>query len=544
MTFAKKAMPSFIETIQLAAGLTVFAAIIVCLVNLVMTGRSGRVWLLLTFALVAKFLVIFRDVVEIWVGFGAYEDIFEEFGYFSVAFTFLFAVAAHQFISYKRDELLRSFGASQTVKRILESSLGAMGDGFDVVASDMRVIYSNPMMQAVSDGDALTIDQTTEEARISTQLVLATLRSGVPSRGEEVVKTEDGTVRVMDIVVSPITASDGQTLACVRVARDITEMKDMQKAVHGANILLEEKVKERTQRLEETLNQLSQTHEHLLQSEKLAALGKIASGLTHNITNPLSVLGPKLKLFGDYFWHVDGVLRDYRRLHELDDADLIKKALEETERKAQEGRGIDYYLRKLNRFVVPCVKEVHKIEKIVQDLADYSRMQKPEVEPVDMNEQLRLVTSLLEFEFKSHDIRLETRYEVGLPRVECYAADMNQVLTNLLVNGIEAVAVKKEREPRFSPVVKVATSSEEGKVLITVEDNGIGVSEEDALRIFDPFFTTKRVNEGVGLGLSVSAGIVEKHGGTIRLESDENKYSRFVIELPVLMREEVPAARG
>jgi len=135
-------MPLLVKIAQIASALSIFSAIIVCLVNFVMTGRSGRVWVLLTAGLVAEFLVVFRDIVDIWVGFGPFAEVFAKFDYMSVSFTFLFAVAAHQFISYKQDELLRAFGASQTAKRVLESSLGAMGDGFEVIGSDLQVIYS------------------------------------------------------------------------------------------------------------------------------------------------------------------------------------------------------------------------------------------------------------------------------------------------------------------------------------------------------------------------------------------------------------------
>ncbi|MCK4221865.1 MAG: GHKL domain-containing protein, partial [Dehalococcoidia bacterium] len=290
--------------------------------------------------------------------------------------------------------------------------------------------------------------------------------------------------------------------------------------------------------LENALEQLGRTHEQLLQSEKLAALGKIAAGLTHNLANPLSVLGPKLKLFGDYFWHVDGILRGYRALHDLDDPEVIKQRLGLIAQESREGRGIDYYLRKLNRFVVPCVKEVHKIEKIVQDLVDYSRMQKPEVEPVQINDQLRLVTSLLEYEFRNSKIRLETRYREGLPEVECYAAEVNQVITNLLINSIEAVSAKRKQDPDFEPMIRITTQGEDSVVKISIEDNGIGVERGDSTKVFDPFFTTKEVGQGTGLGLAVSHGIIAKHKGSIEVKSDVGKGTTFVIKLPMNQKED------
>jgi len=536
-------MSLFIRIAQIASALSIFSAIIVCLVNFVMTGRSGRVWLLLTAALTAEFLVVFRDIVDTWVGFGPFAEAFAKFDYMSVTFTFLFAVAAHQFISYKQDELLRAFGASQTAKRVLESSLGAMGDGFEVAGSDLRVIYSNPVMEGLyGASDHLERKGTSDNPGVSKQLILATFKSGVLSRGEEIIEDGNGSQRVLDIVVSPIISGDGQVLACVRVARDITETKQMQGAIRDANLRLEERVRDRTAQLERTLDQLSQTHEQLLQSEKLAALGKIAAGLTHNIANPLSVLGPKLKLFGDYFWYVDRVLREYCVLNKLKDPDEVQKRLADIAKKCQEGRGIGYYLRKLNRFVVPCVKEVHKIEKIVQDLVDYSRMQKPEVEPVQINEQIRLVISLLDYEFMNSQIRLDTDYADGLPPVECYAAEVNQVITNLLINSIEAVSVKRRMDPEFQPTIRIKTRAEDSVVKISIEDNGIGVSKDDLTKVFDPFFTTKPAGGAVGLGLSVSAGIIEKHGGSIQLDSELGEYSRFVIMLPTELAQ-TPASR-
>ncbi|MBN1593578.1 MAG: ATP-binding protein [Candidatus Coatesbacteria bacterium] len=524
-------MPLLIKIAQIASAMSIVAAIIVCLVNFVMTGRSGRVWLLLTAALAAEFLVVFRDVVDIWIGFGPFADVFAKLDYMSVTFTFLFAIAAHQFISYKQDELLRAFGASQTAKQVLESSLGAMGDGFEVIGPDSRVIYSNLDSSEIECKTSKKGENGAGDTRgVGEQLVLATFKSGVVSRGEELVECS-GSRRVLDMVVSPIISGDGQILACVRVARDITEMKQMQEAIRDANLRLEDKVRERTAQLESALRQLRQTHDQLLQSEKLAALGKITGGLTHNIANPLSVLGPKLKLFGDYFSHIDRILREYCALHELADPDAINEKLSSIAKMSQEGRGIAYYQRKLNRFVVPCVKEVHKIEKIVQDLVDYSRMNRPEVEPIEINEQIRLVVSLLEYEFRRSDIRIETDYAENLKPVECYAAEMNQVITNLLINSVDAISAKQRIDPEMKGLIKIATEGDDSLVKISIEDNGIGVNKEDISKVFDPFFTTKPTGGSLGLGLSVSAGIIEKHGGNIQLDSTPGEYSRFVITL-------------
>ncbi|NJM13486.1 MAG: GHKL domain-containing protein [Synechococcaceae cyanobacterium SM1_2_3] len=112
-----------------------------------------------------------------------------------------------------------------------------------------------------------------------------------------------------------------------------------------------------------------------------------------------------------------------------------------------------------------------------------------------------------------------------MPLVECYPSQINQVLLNLLQNAAQAIRQQGE--------VWIKTEAEQGWVRIIIRDNGCGIADDHLSRIFDPFFTTKPVGTGTGLGLSISYGIIEKHGGKIRVASAINQGSEFTIELPL-----------
>lgn len=144
---------------------------------------------------------------------------------------------------------------------------------------------------------------------------------------------------------------------------------------------------------------------------------------------------------------------------------------------------------------------------------------------VDLNEGIEATVRLLSVYFKSGGIRLVRDYG-EIPQVNCYAAQLNQVWMNLLVNAAQAVD-SAEGE------VRITTRCKDRTVIVSVSDTGAGISTDDINKIFDPFFTTKPVGEGTGLGLSISHGIVERHGGTIEVVSAPGSGTTFTIYLPI-----------
>ncbi len=255
---------------------------------------------------------------------------------------------------------------------------------------------------------------------------------------------------------------------------------------------LESKVEERTQ-------QLKAAHQKLLQSDRLASLGQLSASVAHEINNPLS-----------------GVLNLSM---------LMQRMLKED--------GIPpNRLEEFRKYLGQVTNETARVGRIVSDLLAFSRRSKPQRAAADLNKVVSMTLSVAQHKMKLSDVAVETDLREDLPPVHCDASQIQQVALNLLLNAAEATQSKSERR------VKVSTSARDGRALLTVSDNGEGIPQENLAKIFDPFFTTKPEGRGVGLGLAVSYGIVEAHGGDLEVESRVGEGTTFTVSLPL-----EPAAR-
>jgi signal transduction histidine kinase/CheY-like chemotaxis protein len=252
--------------------------------------------------------------------------------------------------------------------------------------------------------------------------------------------------------------------------------------------------------LEAKVEELQRTQHQLIQADKLKALGTLLSGVAHELNNPLSavlVAASLLKL-------------KYRP------SDAARAPLDVIERQ--------------------CVRAA----RIVGELLAFARRTPPERRQVDPNEVLRAALSLEAPEFDLNQIRVVTALD-PLPTIWADPPQLQQVLLNLLTNATHAM-----KSAGRDGVLTVRSTVQAGEIAIVVEDNGPGIAPEHLGQVFDPFFTTKPTGEGTGLGLSVSIGIVEAHGGRMSVENVPTGGARFTIQLPVGQGVEVlaaPAAR-
>ena len=250
-------------------------------------------------------------------------------------------------------------------------------------------------------------------------------------------------------------------------------------------------------RVEERTRELRETQTLLLQSEKMRTLGQLVAGVAHELNNPIGFVHANLKLLEEYVDKLASAQeagRDTTRAREAI-AKLLARSREGTDR----------------------------VKKIVADLRTFSRMDQAELQEVDLNAEIDRTLTLMEPRCKNC-IRVERDFG-ELPRVRCHAGQLNQVFMNLLMNSCDALGDRGR--------IGVRTRASEGRVRLEFEDDGPGIPDAVRDRVFEPFFTTKPVGQGTGLGLSLSHGIVERHGGRIWCESEPGAGTRFVIELPV-----------
>jgi two-component system NtrC family sensor kinase len=257
---------------------------------------------------------------------------------------------------------------------------------------------------------------------------------------------------------------------------------------------LESKVEERTR-------QLQAAQKKLVQSDRLASLGQLSASVAHEINNPVS-----------------GVLNLSMLMQRMLKEDGVPPARVEEFRK---------YLSQVTG-------ETARVGRIVSDLLAFSRRGKPQRAPADLNKIVRTTLSLAQHKMKLSNVIVEVNFADGLPPAPCDSSQIQQVALNLALNAAEATHGREERR------VVISTAKGDGELLLTVTDNGEGIPPENLSKIFDPFFTTKSDGKGVGLGLAVSYGIVQAHGGEIEVKSVVGEGTTFTVSLPL----ERPAQAG
>ncbi len=260
---------------------------------------------------------------------------------------------------------------------------------------------------------------------------------------------------------------------------------------------LEGKVAERTE-------ELRAAHQKLRQSDRLASLGQLAASVAHEINNPISgVLN--LSMLMQRILKDDGIPQE--RIPEF------------------------------RKYLGQVVQETSRVGRIVSDLLSFSRRSKAQRAPADLNRIVKTTLSLTSHKFKLAGVTVDMDLAEDLPAVHCDSSQIQQVVLNLVLNGAEATPSRTDRRL----AVRTRRGRDGASVMLTIEDNGEGVRPENLSRIFDPFFTTKPEGKGVGLGLAVSYGIVEAHGGDIAVTSKPGEGAAFTVTLPVSGATEEPA---
>ena len=266
--------------------------------------------------------------------------------------------------------------------------------------------------------------------------------------------SKDNKVIPVSVIASPIKNSDGVIIGTMKVFRDTSELVNLQK--------------------------------QLIQSEKLASVGRLAAGVGHEVNNPLT----GILTYGHFL---------SKRANEKD---FVKE-----------------YSEKI-------VNETMRCRKIIRRLLDFARQTEPEKELADINKIVKDTLALIENQASLQNIKIVTEFNEQLPMIMVDSNQIQEVFTNIILNALDAMP--------DGGFLTISDRAVDGRFIeINFIDTGCGIPVEDLDRLFDPFFTTKKVGEGTGLGLSVSYGIIEKHNGAIEVQSEVGNGSTFVVKLPV-----------
>jgi PAS domain S-box-containing protein len=302
---------------------------------------------------------------------------------------------------------------------------------------------------------------------------------------------------------------------------------------------------DKAQQLEVALLELQQTQAQLIQTEKMSSLGQLVAGIAHEINNPVNFIYGNIS-------HVDEYTKDLLHLVELYQQNYYPPTPEINQH--IHTIDLDFIGQDLPKILDSMNMGAERIRQIVLSLRNFSRLDEDGTKAVDIHEGMDSTLLLLQNRLKAKlghpEIKVIRDYG-NLPPVVCHAGQMNQVFMNLLTNAIDVLeesfvtshTLREGEAPMLlvnnskqmtSPQICIRTLIQEDDVIISIADNGLGMSEGVRKRLFDPFFTTKPVGKGTGMGLSISYQIVvQKHGGKIQCISAPGEGAEFVIMIPL-----------
>lgn len=296
---------------------------------------------------------------------------------------------------------------------------------------------------------------------------------------------------------------------------------------------LEQRVAEQTADLEAAVTQLQQSQIHLIQTEKMSALGNLVAGVAHEINNPLGFIAANLKPAQNYIKDLFQVIALYRKELAYPSATL-QAFLEEVE--------LEYLQEDLPKLIDSMQKGVDRINTISTSLRTFSRSDCDRPIPCNIHDGIDSTILILKHRLKANECRpsIQVITDYGdLPQVECFAGQLNQVFMNLLANAIDALE-ESNTGRSFAQIkakpnqITIKTQLSQSQAVIRIQDNGIGMTDAVKQKIFKHLFTTKRVGQGTGLGLAIARQIVvQKHSGTLEVNSTLGEGTEFVISIPL-----------
>jgi PAS domain S-box-containing protein len=380
-----------------------------------------------------------------------------------------------------------------------------------------------------------------ERGEIAYQKYLKCFQSGVPITDEESTMVNGQEIWWLT-TLSPLKDATGKVYRLIGTTIDISDRKQAEKAIL-----------QKSQELEIALQNLQNAQLQIVQSEKMSALGNLVAGVAHEINNPISFIAGNLVEARRGIQDLIDYLQLYQAKLPPPDAELIEKA---------EEIDVDYLLEDLPKMLESMQTGCDRIKFISKSLRTFSRGDQDHKVPFDIHEGIDSTVLILKHRLRANErrsaIEVVTNYS-DLPKVYCFPGQINQVFMNILANAIDAIEEASHEydiheakvrsnqitittslitSPPISQIANQETNQEtnlanQQLVKISIADNGGGMSREVQQKVFDHLFTTKEVGKGTGLGLAIARQIVvEKHGGTIDVNSVLGTGTQFIITLP------------
>lgn len=331
-------------------------------------------------------------------------------------------------------------------------------------------------------------------------------KQGQPLRIDDVRFTRfDGKDRVLGLSISPLTQNNPNAArpGYLLVGADITDRKVMEA--------------------------------QLRQAQKLESVGQLAAGIAHEINTPTQFVGDNIRFLEDSFRDLGKVLAQHSHLVTTRGVGISPEFIKQIEATAKQV-DLDYLIKEIPKAISQSLEGIERVARIVRSMKTFAHPGTSEKVAVDLQEAIESTIDVTKHEWK-YVAEMETDFDPTLPKVPCMIGELNQVIVNLIVNAVHAISDVQKQEPDAKGRITITTRKDNESVEIRVSDTGTGIPETIRSKIFDPFFTTKEVGKGTGQGLAIAHAVVEKHNGSIALETAVGRGSTFILRLPITLQQ-------
>lgn len=322
----------------------------------------------------------------------------------------------------------------------------------------------------------------------------------------------------VDYITKPF--EQEEVLARIKIHLQLCQLT---RSLQQVNATLEQQVVERTQSLQ-------QAQVQMIQQEKLSMLGELVAGVAHEINNPLGCIVSNLSPARNYAASLTHILRLYQQQFP-DPGDQIRAEIQAAD--------LEFILEDLPKLLNSLQVSANRIKEISISLRNFARSDTTTKTAINLHEGLESTLLILQHRLRAFGQRpqMEIVKDYGeIPLVEVHAGQLNQVFMNILANAIDAIEEKWQGDKNLNDIPKIViqTRNLEKYIEIKIKDNGTGMNGDTKQKVFDQLFTTKPLGQGTGLGLTIAYQIiVDKHGGTLTVDSIEGEGTEFTITLPV-----------
>ncbi|MEH1826865.1 MAG: AAA family ATPase [Nostoc sp.] len=392
------------------------------------------------------------------------------------------------------------------------------------VSSGCQTLYEVPAEDFLSGKCSLRDFEHPDDGAEAFQAVVESAQNLTPFQHEWRIVTPNGNIKWVKAASQPERKEDGE-MVWDGMLIDISDRK-----------LGEAAIKQKSQELQNALQELQQAQLQMIQHEKMSALGNLVAGVAHEMNNPLGFISTSLQQAKPILADITEHLKLYQKALPNPEVEILDHA---------EEIDLDYNLEDIPNMLEAMVLASERLKNISTSLRTFSRGDKDYKVPFNINEGIDSTILILKHRLKANEQRPEiiivTEYD-NLQPIECFPGQLNQVFMNILANAIDALdesSIGRDFEHfKLNPHKIIVRAIIENHTLkISIADNGIGINEDVKARIFDHLFTTKAVGKGTGLGLAIAQQIVEEiHGGRIEVNSVLGKGTEFLIYIPIIER--------